>query len=443
MNGNSVVDLVIAPHAYLEKCAVAQYRTKEEQQRVFMEHLETCTREAIPLEWVIDLADESGEWFYGTAYHFNDVSNTLHVMVPDRLNPTYDGVVELDYRTVHLIECVDEKTDALFNKIVRDSIEKVKWDVDWFEEGEGDELLIPVAEGQDTAEVRGRWIPSIARYYIRLANQVLVEDSLDDRVGFVMLTADFNLRLKRCYRDRGYEDFCRLVDEGVVQLTEEASRMIAQGGAPDVGQGVSTNADDGALPERGAEPILPVQSSSPVHSDSDRRKSGDLRRSTDNGREQTPGSAVRRSEGDGTAPADRVPPLRKLAEMSRHLRESVSEVLEDREKQNDERKKMSNLFMSFALNGDLDAGMKLLTVSEDLIEKTETGAASSSKIEAASDDVWYLCQRLEKGLVRCLRADQDSGAAEAEHYKRAYKKLRRELDEREREIERLRGKPRR
>lgn len=58
----------------------------------------------------------------------------LHVMVPDKHNPSFDGNVVLDYRTVHLIECVDGKTDALFNNIIRNSVVRVKWDLDWFEE---------------------------------------------------------------------------------------------------------------------------------------------------------------------------------------------------------------------------------------------------------------------------------------------------------------------
>jgi hypothetical protein len=36
----------------------------------------------IPIEWVIDIADESNGWFYGTAYAYDDEENLLHVMVP-------------------------------------------------------------------------------------------------------------------------------------------------------------------------------------------------------------------------------------------------------------------------------------------------------------------------------------------------------------------------
>lgn len=176
----SIVTSSIRDKIEEEKCVVAQYKTTIEQKKNFLKHLSTCDKKNIPVEWVIDIADESNGWFYGTAYHYNDTTQMLHVMVPDKENPTFDGIlldiiiilyyityhfvgypiyinilyinniyiyiltmytyilgeVLLDHRTVHLVECVDNKTDALFNKIVRDSVIKVKWDVEWFEESE-------------------------------------------------------------------------------------------------------------------------------------------------------------------------------------------------------------------------------------------------------------------------------------------------------------------
>ena len=61
----------------------------------------------------------------------------MSCQVPDKENPSFDGEIPLDYRTVHLVECADQKTDALFNKIVRDSVIKIRWDVDWFERYDG------------------------------------------------------------------------------------------------------------------------------------------------------------------------------------------------------------------------------------------------------------------------------------------------------------------
>ena len=164
-----IVDSAIADNVEEEKCVVAIYRTTIEQKERFKQHLTTCQRNYIPIEWVIDIADESNGWFYGTAYHFDDTTQMLHVMVPDKENPRYfpwklyyfqklkitleflnknytyyislsisfDGSVFLDYRTVHLVECVDGITEALFNKIVRNSVVKVRWELEWFEEGSG------------------------------------------------------------------------------------------------------------------------------------------------------------------------------------------------------------------------------------------------------------------------------------------------------------------
>ena len=122
------------PLESFSKCVVSQYRTTAKQKSAFEDLIVSCKRSHIPIEWVIDIADESNGWFYGTAYHYDDTTRMLHVMVPDKNNPSFDGQVILDYRTVHLIECVDGKSDALFNKMIRDSIVKIKWELEWFEE---------------------------------------------------------------------------------------------------------------------------------------------------------------------------------------------------------------------------------------------------------------------------------------------------------------------
>lgn len=199
----------------VEKCVVAQHRTTTQQRDTFKTHVEKNPINQIPVEWVIDIADESSGWFYGTAYHFDDTTRMIHVMVPDKHNPTFDGHVLLDYRTVHLIECVDGKTDALFNKIVRESIIKIRWELKWFEE----EVEEPDEEEAEKTEdeTGGRWVTSVGRYYIRIANQLLVEDEeVGGEKGFVMITADVNVRLHHCSKGRGQEDFNRLVLENQV-----------------------------------------------------------------------------------------------------------------------------------------------------------------------------------------------------------------------------------
>lgn len=152
-----------------EKCVVAQYRTNFQQRQLMSRLLDNSSLTSIPIEWVIDIADESNGWFYGTAYHYNDATQMLHVMVPDKQSPTFEGHVQLDHRTVHLIECVDGQSMALFNKIVRDSIIKIKWALEWYEEPDGDN------------NGNSGWISSFARYYIRMANQLLVEDKVKHR----------------------------------------------------------------------------------------------------------------------------------------------------------------------------------------------------------------------------------------------------------------------
>ena len=66
--------------------------------------------------------------------------------------------------------------------------------------------------------------PSPARYYICIANHILVEDE-DSENGikvYVMLVADLNVKLLHCHKGRGLEDFTRLASEGVVQHAPEA-----------------------------------------------------------------------------------------------------------------------------------------------------------------------------------------------------------------------------
>ena len=130
----SLITASISEDVIEERCVVDNYRTTAEQRDKLIDLLRTCPRDRVPLEWVIDIADETNGWFYGTAYHYDDTTNMLHVMVPDKENPTFDGPVYLDHRTVHLVECVDGNTEALFNKIIRENIIRVKWEVDWFEE---------------------------------------------------------------------------------------------------------------------------------------------------------------------------------------------------------------------------------------------------------------------------------------------------------------------
>jgi hypothetical protein len=385
----SLVDSCIKDGVDKEKCIVSQYRTSLEQKTIFEEHIETVDREKIPIEWVIDIADESNGWFYGTAYHFNDLTHMLHVMVPDKLNPSFNGDVQLDYRTVHLIECVDGKTDALFNKCVRDSVMKVKWELEWFEEG---------------SDSNGKWLKSYARYYIRTANQILVEDAETEGEthGFVMLTADHNVRLIHCVKGKGQPDFNRLVNETLCQSTPEA--LIE------------------------AELIIPNA----------KEKSNESTKQNYNNQDDDDKYKDSKNLSSGLV-------LKKLADMTKSLRECVSDVLDERENLSKEKILISEQFKSFSIDGDLDAGLTLLDNSLIEIEKIKNSKnKNKDKIEnnsdTTADDAWYLVQKLEKSMIKLLKSGGNElvSGSEIETLRRNQISMKKELAEKDRELEQLR-----
>ena len=391
-----------------EKCVVAQFRTTIEQRILFAKHLSTCTRDRIPIEWVIDIADEINGWFYGTAYHYDDITQMLHVMVPDKQNPRFDGNVLLDYRTVHLIECVDGQTDALFNKIVRDSVVRVRWEVDWFEENAHGENIMVGAPDQG-----GRWLQSCARYYIRIANQVLVDDDTEEpnkssSKGFVMLTADTNIKFKSCLKGKGQDDFDRLVTDGSVISSQE----VLEGSKQSIVDAANYNSES-------------------------KRRSSDVLENGD------------REEAIS---------VRKLADMSRGLKDCVSDLLDEREKISIIRTKMTKMFQAFVMNGDLDAGLNLLADAEmeSLKDKKKNfsgtvGTTNDEKdwgeegevkddAEARAEYTWTLVRKLEKSAIKLLRAGGDNAAnatEELEFLRKSQRKMKKELEEKEREIESL------
>ena len=77
---------------------------------------------------------------------------------------------------------------------MRDGVVKVRWEMEWFEEGvERYDVLETKSTGED--ETKGQWILTMARYSIRMANQLLVEEvnfAENQNKWFVMLTADVN-----------------------------------------------------------------------------------------------------------------------------------------------------------------------------------------------------------------------------------------------------------
>ena len=225
----SIAQKAVAQNVENEKCVVSLYKTTTEQKTAFEKLLRDHEATHIPVEWVIDIADETNGWFYGTAYHYNDETNMLHVMVPDSNNPSFDGEIPLDHRTVHLLECIDNQSNALFNKIIRDSVTKIQWDLEWFEEGAGTEVHSPGEPGSP----QGLWSRSTGRYYFPIMNQLLAEDeNFSVNGGYVFFTADKNVRFHLCQNgSKAIHDFIRLITENIVQGTynalEDAHRQVS------------------------------------------------------------------------------------------------------------------------------------------------------------------------------------------------------------------------
>lgn len=346
----SIADAAVADGVEDEKCVVGQYRTTKQQKQAFASLLQNCDRERIPIEWVIDIADESNGWFYGTAYHYDDNTQMLHVMVPDKLNPTFDGHVQLDHRTVHLIECVDQKSLALFNKIVRDSVLKIKWDVEWYEECCDDE--------RNPVEGEGEWISSVARYYIRIANQLLVEDREYDEhdqeqqasKGFVIITADLNVRLQHCHKNKGIEDFYRLINEGIVSFTPEAEEE-ANIAIQNLSQASPAKAPKEIKDKAAPEPPAPDTA--------------------------TKDSAAASSSSTPLS-------LRKLTEVVRHLKDSLLDIVDDYENRRKEELDLAQLYSSFILQGDLEKGLQLMDYFQKVPIRNEKRKAFNRKLSSPS-----------------------------------------------------------
>jgi len=135
----------------------------------------------IPIDWVVDVLDETNGWFVGTAISYiqSTVESTyddtkkkelnalllkksskdteskrsanksdeksdrnhkkygaavyLEVVVPDRQNPQWSGRVPLNYKTLRLLECCDDNTHALFKTLNKLHLVPINWNVEYFD----------------------------------------------------------------------------------------------------------------------------------------------------------------------------------------------------------------------------------------------------------------------------------------------------------------------
>jgi len=151
----------------------------------------------IPIEWVVELADEDLQWFVGTAYMYHDAQQTLHVCVPDKEAPTWEGTVPLDFRACHLLECCDAYSQALYCTAICNAVIAVNWQVGWVDN----------ERGKQSARVR---------WFLPLAYQILVEDP-KKASQLITLALGNHITLLACdCTGVGRETFYQLIKEGTV-----------------------------------------------------------------------------------------------------------------------------------------------------------------------------------------------------------------------------------
>ncbi|KAJ1454550.1 hypothetical protein M885DRAFT_521834 [Pelagophyceae sp. CCMP2097] len=150
-----------------------------------------------PIEWVVDVADNSLNWFIATAYEYDDATQRLTVAIPDRDDPQWEGELPLDDRMIHLIECCDGDSKALYKWIVASATIPVHWKI------------------EQCGEAEGEWRDGVARWFGQLAHVVYCEAG----ANFEEVGVDEHLRLSEAVGSgsgSGARDFDRLIRDGIV-----------------------------------------------------------------------------------------------------------------------------------------------------------------------------------------------------------------------------------
>lgn len=215
----------------------------------------------------------------------------------------------------------------------------------------------------------------------------------------MIITADVSVRLLECLKGKGEEDFSRLISEGVVSASDDAAQY--------------------------AQAVLAAKRS-PLPAEASRAAAATTT--------TVVGSAENATAGKGDDDAL----VKKLVDMSKGLRDCVDDLLDERTKRKDESSTLTALFRDFALGGDLDCGLRLL-------EQTSSAAGAGSseeeeRMEAIVEDAKYLSHKLERTLHKAAAAGQTLGSGEDEDLRKAVKKLKKEIEERDRELRVLRGR---
>jgi hypothetical protein len=127
------------------------------------------------------------------------------------------------------------------------------------------------------------------------------------------------------------------------------------------------------------------------------------------------GGAKRQDSSSSSLGLAGMTPARKLMEMSRGMRECLSDILDDRERLLAEQEKIARTFTSFALNGNLNVMVHADQIS--CLSGEESGSSKSKKtakvveqesiireaMDTAADDAWYLAQKIEKHSTKIAK----------------------------------------
>lgn len=103
-------------------------------------------------------------------------------------------------------------------------------------------------------------------------------------------------------------------------------------------------------------------------------------------------------------PSDEVT-IKQLAEMSGVLKDRLADLLDEKERSFNHRLKMSKLFRSFSMTGDLDSGLMLLSDADEVGLRDERrrnyalnmgDRNERDESDTKADEAWTLALRLEK-----------------------------------------------
>jgi hypothetical protein len=107
--------------------------------------------------------------------------------------------------------------------------------------------------------------------------------------------------------------------------------------------------------------------------------------------------------------------IKRLAEMSKVLKDRLADLLDEKEKTFVHRMKIAKLFRSFSMTGDLDAGLKLLIDADEVNMKDEKRRNYALNIgereerdesDSKADEAWTLVLKLEKSAQKLSTGEE-------------------------------------